>query len=133
MKLRLKPRKPKGFTRVNRRVLGESIEFRPEIVDARTTFGHWEIDTVIGQKLEKDQVLLALVGRKSRYEIIMKIDGKQRQNVDKALSKLIEEIEDLSSRVFKSITSDNDPEFSGLSEYLKRITDVYFTHPYSSK
>ncbi|TDM13678.1 IS30 family transposase [Macrococcus bovicus] len=40
MKLRLKPRKPKGFTRINRKVLGESIEFRPEVVDAHTTFGH---------------------------------------------------------------------------------------------
>ncbi|TDM27167.1 hypothetical protein ETH99_05280 [Macrococcoides caseolyticum] len=63
----------------------------------------------------------------------MKIDSKQRQDVDKALSKLIEKIEDLSSRVFKYITSDSGLEFSRLSEYLKGITDVYFTHLYSSR
>jgi len=57
-------------------MLGESIEFRPKVVDARTTFGHWEIDNVISQKSEKNQVLLALVERKNRYEIIMKIDSK---------------------------------------------------------
>nr|WP_165983749.1 IS30 family transposase [Macrococcus bovicus] len=87
---------------------------------------------MIGQKTEKDQVLLILVESKSRYEIVMKIDGKQRQHVDKAASELIEEIGASFPRVFKSITSDNGSEFSGLSECLKGITDVYFTHPYSS-
>nr|WP_243713049.1 IS30 family transposase [Macrococcus carouselicus] len=91
------------------------MESRPEVVDAHTTFGHWEIDTVIGQKSEKDQVLLTLVERKSRYEIVMKIDGKQRRHVDKAVSELIEEIGDSFPRVFKSITSANGSEFSGLS------------------
>src|SRR5699024_1987025 len=36
--------------RQNRRILGTSIEERPEEVDTRETFGHWEIDTVVGNK-----------------------------------------------------------------------------------
>ena len=34
--------------RENKKILGRSIEERPEIVEFRTEFGHWEIDTVIG-------------------------------------------------------------------------------------
>ena len=32
--------------------LGASIESRPAEVETQKTFGHWEIDTVIGKKKE---------------------------------------------------------------------------------
>jgi len=76
-------------------------------------------------------VLLTLVERKSRYEIIMKIDGKQRQHVDKILSGLIEEIEDSSSRVFKSITSEialNSAEFLNILRELLMSTSQILVH-----
>jgi len=76
-------------------------------------------------------VLLTLVERKSRYEIIMKIDGKQRQHVDKILSGLIEEIEDSSSRVFKSITSEialNSAEFLNILRELLMSTSHILVH-----
>lgn len=40
--------------RKNKRNLGKSIEERPSEVNNRVTFGHWEIDTVVGKKT-KDQ------------------------------------------------------------------------------
>ena len=36
--------------RTNKKKLGKSISERPENVDFRVEFGHWEIDTVIGKK-----------------------------------------------------------------------------------
>lgn len=36
--------------RENKKNLGKSIEERPEQVDLREEFGHWEIDSVLGQK-----------------------------------------------------------------------------------
>ena len=39
-------------TRENKRNLGNSIEQRPDDVDTREEFGHWEIDSVIGKKAE---------------------------------------------------------------------------------
>ena len=39
-------------TRENKRKLGNSIEQRPDSVDTREEFGHWEIDSVIGRKAE---------------------------------------------------------------------------------
>ena len=39
-------------TRENKKKLGNSIEQRPDDVDTREEFGHWEIDSVIGKKTE---------------------------------------------------------------------------------
>nr|WP_240668002.1 hypothetical protein [Enterococcus avium] len=64
------------------------IEKRPDIVDTRERFGDWEIDTVNGLRVGKDQALLTLTERKTRYEIIIKIDGKAANPVDRALTAL---------------------------------------------
>lgn len=49
--------------------LGLSIEERPESIDDRSEYGHWEIDTVLLTK-EKGECLLTLTERKTRLEII---------------------------------------------------------------
>ncbi len=54
--------KPKP-TRERKRILGQSIELRPQEVNDRSTFGHWEIDTVMGKKTKGEPVLLTLVER----------------------------------------------------------------------
>ena len=43
--------------------LGKSIEERSDSIDFHKKFGHWEIDTVIGQKSGNDCVLLTIVER----------------------------------------------------------------------
>lgn len=63
-----KPRETKGKERRNKKVLGTSIEERPESVGDREEFGHWEIDTVIGNKKADEPVLLTLVERKTCFE-----------------------------------------------------------------
>lgn len=64
--------------------------------------------------------------------MIIKIDGKAANPVNRALTTLKEAVEKDFALLFKTITSDNGVEFSGLSNLLKDITEVYFTHPYSS-
>lgn len=36
------------------------------------------------------------------------------------------------SCLFKTVTSDNGSEFTGLHEALQDVVDVYFSHPYTS-
>jgi len=69
-----KPRNNSPKTRKHRRVLGPSIKERPKKVETRERFGHWEIDTLIGARSQEDPALLTLVERKTRFELIMKID-----------------------------------------------------------
>ena len=49
-----------------------SIENRPEEINNRSTFGHFEIDTVVGTKRGKHECLLTMTERKTKFEIIFK-------------------------------------------------------------
>lgn len=114
---------------------GTSIEKRPNEVLQRTTFGHWEMDCVVGSTLE---TLLVLSERLTRKEIIIKMPNKQTVSVVTALNKLERKYGKLFSKIFKTITIDNGVEFSdyvGLEKSIygnKKRTTVYYCHPYSS-
>ena len=126
VKLKTKSRK----LRKNRRILGESIENRPAIVNNREEFGHWEIDTVIGTK-NKGAVLLTLDERLTRKRIILKIAEKTAAAVNEGISKIFSRFGKNSSIIFKSITSDNGSEFSELTKAFPTVK-IYYAHPYSS-
>lgn len=117
--------------RMNKKKLGKSISERPKSIDSRVEFGHWEIDTVIGKKTSDQDVLLTIIERKSRYYKAIKIDSKSSKPVNDALLDLIMESKTKVSKVFKTITSDNGSEFSGLSD-IESLVSIYFCHPYSS-
>ena len=131
--LKMRRNTKKQRVRANKKSLGTSIEKRPVFIDSREEFGHWEIDTVIGQKSGKDNVLLTIAERKTRQFIVRKIADKSASAVMAELNKLREECGDCFSNVFKTITSDNGSEFANLSD-LEQVTktNIYFTHPYSS-
>ncbi|WP_410495705.1 IS30 family transposase [Cellulosilyticum sp. ST5] len=119
--------------RINRRILGTSIEERPVSIDSREEFGHWEIDTVIGTKDKNDSVLLTLAERKTRHYIVRKIASKTSHAVLTELANLKTYFGEQFNHVFKSITSDNGQEFAELSKVEQEsAVKVYFTHPYAS-
>uniref|UniRef100_UPI000AAA74F6 IS30 family transposase n=1 Tax=Salinicoccus sediminis TaxID=1432562 RepID=UPI000AAA74F6 len=118
--------------RKHKRDLGPYIAERPEALESWETFGHWEIDTGIGSKHKDDAVLLTLAERQPRFEVLLKIDGKNDQPVTEAIESLVECAGHHMSSLFKTITSDNGSEFSALHATLKHVTDVYFARPFAS-
>lgn len=116
---------------------GESIEKRPDEINERTTFGHWEMDTVVGRKKSK-RALLVLTERLTRKEIVVRIPDKTAASVVKSLDRLERKYGDDFSKVFKSITVDNGSEFSDCEGMERSIrtggqrTKMYYCHPYSS-
>src|SRR5690625_4421646 len=92
--------------RKHRRVLDKSIAERPTEVEDRLEFGHWEIDTVEGEKSD-DNALLTLVERKTRNYYAIKIDDQEHDSVDYAINTLQHSFGALFPQVFKTITSDN--------------------------
>lgn len=116
----------------NKRILGKSIEEHPKEIETRETFGHWEIDTVVGNKIKSSAVLLTLAKRQTRFEVILKLTGKDAESVDQAIHSLKKRAGDAFDQLFKTVTSDNGPEFSGLHDALHNVADVYFSHPYTS-
>lgn len=133
--LPLKVKRSTKSERVRKRKihLGTSIAERPECVNNRSEFGHWEIDTMIGTKDKTDGVLLTITERMTRKEIIRYLPNKTKEAVQHALTTLITDAGELFSQVFKSITSDNGLEFADLAQ-IESIADtrIYFAHPYTS-
>ena len=119
---------------------GESIEKRPEEIESREVFGHWEGDTVYSGKKKGKTALLTMTERKTRKEIIVKIPNRMAETVVKAIDALERKWGAVNFReIFKSITFDNGSEFAAAEELEascinKKIprTKVYFAHPYSS-
>lgn len=136
-----KNKKKKKYKKVSqaRPSKGDSIEKRPEEIDSRETFGHWEMDCVVGTKTTP-KVLLVLTERKTRREIVRLMPSKTTDSVVNELDKLERKVgNELFKRVFCSITVDNGSEFmdndgmelSSNGEGEKR-TKIYYCHPYSS-
>lgn len=109
---------------------GTSIEKRPEEINARRSWGHWEMDTVIGKAEGKGQAALVLTERLTNYELIFKLKDKTMKSVVSTLSKLSRRCD--FPNIFKSITVDNGSEFQDCKGMERLKTKVYYCHPYTS-
>ena len=116
---------------------GESIEKRPEEIDERSTFGHWEMDTVVSARPGKAAILV-LTERLTREEITAKLPDKSAASVVQALDNLEREWGDKFPLVFQTITVDNGSEFADCPSMERSAlgdgsrTKLYYCHPYSS-
>lgn len=118
--------------RRNKKKLGKNIEERPEKVKLREEFGHWEIDSVIGQKKDTEPAIMTLVERKLRMSLWIKVKNHTAEAIDEALAELVPQFGDKYREIFKSITGDNCSEFANLSNLESIGISVYFTYPYTS-
>ena len=129
---KLKRNTKSSNARKNRKILGKSIEERPETVNSREEFGHWEIDSVLGKKKDTEPAIMTIVERQTRMSLWIKVKDHSSLAIDEALQNLINQFGNKKSEVFKSITGDNGSEFANLSKIENNGTSVYFTHPYTS-
>lgn len=115
---------------------GESIEHRPAEILKRSTFGNWEMDSVIGAQ-GTTKTLLVLTERLSRNGILILLPDHTSNSVVKALDKLERRYGKAFYEIFKTITVDNGSEFAdceGLERSCRRKqkrTKLYYCHPYS--
>jgi len=131
-----KPKRKRSYHKVkaSRPPKGTSIERRPDDINTRDTFGHWEQDSVIGKSKGLMQSLLVLTERKTRFEIIFRSLGKTSADTVIALNNLLPMFP---AGTFKTITVDNGSEFQDCkgmehdTQGNKRLT-VYYCHPFSS-
>ena len=128
------PKKHYDKAKAKRAPRGTSIEQRPADIETREEFGHWEMDCVCGKG---KTVILVLTERKTRREILHRMDGQNARNVVRFLNKLEMKYGRRFKKIFKTITVDNGSEFSDFKGMEKSIfngkrTNVYYCHPYSS-
>lgn len=138
-KRKRRKRRYKQVSRISLKNKGSrSIEERPEVVNNRLEYGHWEGDSIVGRRNGRKDALFTLSERMTREQIIVKIGSATQEAILKALNKLEHNYSSYFREKFKSITLDNGREFldwesieqSGLTG--KKRTLVYFAHPYSS-
>lgn len=129
--------KPEKLRRI-KRPLCSSIDDRPKEVSDRDSFGHWEMDTVVGKAKGGGPVLLVLTERLTRYEIILKMQDKTMAQVVRCLNRLERQLGARFQQVFRTITVDNGSEFMDTEGIEKSCrskgsrTKVFYCHPYSS-
>lgn len=117
--------------RERKKTLGRSIDERPEVVDSRLEFGHWEGDGIVGKDCKGHWI--TLIERKTRMGFIFNVKDKQAFRIVEVIDQLEKMFGALFPFIFKTITFDNGTEFSSsdLMEGNQR-TKIYYAHPYSS-
>lgn len=106
-----------------------SIDKRPESINRRLNYGHWEMDCIDSPKGVAAS-LLVFAERKTRYTEIIKIANKHSEQLVKALKQFMNR----QKGNVMSITTDRGHEFTNfdVASFLKdQNIDVYYTHAYS--
>ena len=105
-----------------------SIDERPAVVDAKTRFGDWEMDTIIGK--DGKGAIVTLIELTTKKLLMAKSPkGKNAKAVARLVVQMLRPFE----RHVLSITTDNGTEFAEHKYIAKMLhTKVFFAHPYSS-
>ena len=97
-----------------------------------------EMDTVIGQR-ENRQCLLTLYIQKTHFMLIFLLDKKDSASVNAKINLLKEKLGiKLYSKVFRIFLTDNGSEFFSVLNFEKdlesgkKLSNIFFCHPYSS-
>lgn len=117
------PKRGKKKVQIDGRTM---IDKRPEEVEKRLEFGHYEGDFIESGKDGKGS-LLVLVERKTRYPFLIYTEDKSTKNINNLVADNLKELP------IKSFTIDNDLSFQKHEELSKLIqANVFFCHPYCS-
>lgn len=99
------------------------IDERPQKVEKRLEFGHYEGDFIESGRDGKGS-LLVIVERKTRYPFIRYIEDRTTKNVNKVVEEMLRGLP------IESLTVDNDISFQKHKELSKLIeSEIYFCHP----
>ena len=112
----------KQQTKKNKKDMGGiSISKRPEIINARQEFGHWEIDCICDGN---NNAILVMQERLTRWFVMAKLEKYDSHFAVRQVAAWFGKF----GVAIKSITADNGYEFARLKELG---IDIYFTHPFA--
>lgn len=112
--------------------IGKTIKKRPKEVYKRKDFGHWEADTVVSGRINRQYkshaCFVTLAERKSRLYICKHLPNRKEENVTNAIIELLSQFP---SDLVKTITCDRGKEFAGWKEIEEKLNcNIYFADPY---
>lgn len=110
-------------------VFHRSIERRSKIIMKRSSFGHWEIDSIVGSSEGKNESCLVMTERMTREEIVLKVEDKTANSTAKAMQNLKELLGKDFNKIFFTITLDNGSEFSNQDCFDALGVTAFYCHP----
>jgi IS30 family transposase len=123
---RYRPRGPAGNSR---RLIPDAVDIseRPSVVDERSRFGDFEIDTIVGCR--PSQHILTVVERKSRLLLMRRLPLPTAAMTKAMLVDLLRPL--CERRCVRTITADNGLQFA-MHKAISAATgaQVYFAKPY---
>jgi IS30 family transposase len=128
--LRHKGKRRKPMETRGRFLVGRSIRQRPTEVRNRSTFGHWELDTVVSSRGKSKACAATFIERKTRFYVAIKMPNRTAHAMEVAFGVAASQYP---QRVFQTATTDRGKEF-GCFKAIENIhnIEVYFADPYSS-
>ena len=115
----------KRMVKIPNRVM---IDKRPEYINNRKTYGHWEADTVVSRQSKSSLVVIR--ERKMNLMCICKIPRKNKKYMKKAVIKMLRHFP---KKFLKSITFDNGLENANHEAIAKALgVKTYFCNAYHS-
>ena len=115
-------RKTKDSHILNRHMIDE----RPAVVDARTRFGDWELDTVVPKKSDPC-IMVTAVERISRFLIASLVERRDSMSIGRRITRMM----NAAHTVPLTLTSDNGTEFAMHRRVSAQLgCDFYFARPY---
>lgn len=124
-------RKGKSLTQPDNRgkfTIGKPISQRPQSIDTRDDFGHWELDTMVSSRGKSKGCFATFVERKSRLYTAIKIPDRTQCSMFKAIGELHAT---LPKNSFLTATTDRGKEFSCFPMVEEQLgIDVYFADAY---
>ena len=140
-KVKYKKRKQRNKTKYKRDLLilkGRKYEDYLNFISKHPNMNKVQLDTVIGQK-NNNKCLLTMYLVDTHFMLIFLLDKKDSIHVTDIFKKLKEKLTiDLYRKVFRIILTDNGIEFYNPYEMemdydkCKKITNVFYCHPYAS-
>ena len=110
--------------------MGTPISERPKEVKSRTTFGHWELDSMVSSRGESRGCFATFVERKSRLYTAFKIPDRTAVSMQTAITQLYNI---LPTGAFKTGTTDRGKEFACCTAIQEQLgLTLYFADAYSS-
>ena len=107
-------------------VEGVSIHERPAEIEDRAVPGHWEGDLLMGGTGSQ---IATLVERRSRFVMLIQIDGKDTATVTKSIARKIRQ---LPAELRRSLTWDRGSEMAAHKDFtIATDVQVYFCDPRS--
>ena len=119
-----KPPETRGRFRI-----GRSIHERPDTIESRNEFGHWELDTVVSSRGKSKHGVATFLERKARFYVAIPMPNRTSAAMQQAIQHLLHI---LPPGAVRTMTADRGKEFACYTWVEQQGIPFYFADAYAA-